>query len=851
MSLADLLNLVPGLYVLALGGLLVAALKRWYDPLPGLVQAVSVAVAVVFFAPVLLGGRTFLPVDALRAAAPFDRLEAPSPPGNPLRGDLMLHDAPALAAVRHALHRGEWPLWNPDAGAGMPLLATPEAQLLSPPVAASLPLGLDRAAGVAAALAVGVALAFTFLLLRREGAGAAPALVGALAYALGGHLQLWLGWPRANAAAFLPALLYAVALCVDRGARRDFALLAAAAFAVVTAGDGGDLLGGNAAGYALLTALAFLVVRLHRRAPAARLRPFFAQLAAVALAAAAAAPVLLPAADWAPNTAQAEALATRSRNELQFDVLGLRSFGDPAGRRSVLAAAGNRVLALIAPGAFGNDRFGAYWGPGNVVEDAAGFAGTSVVVLALLGAAAALRRRPARGPALAAAAGGGLASERLFVALAAVCLAVAAWPAGLAPLLDRLPLLGPAADHHRRMTLVLNLALAYLAAAALTRLEGRRQRSARTAAAIAAVAVAAVAVGAAVTAAYLAHPAPAGTPGDLVALRGRWLALQLAAAAGTAIVLAAALRPRADGRGGTGAAWRWPALSVAGLVALELAVFHVPFHPAGPQRLFFPAAAPLSFLAAAVAADPQARISGMGPALLPETATVYRLPDTRIGTVSRPYAYDLLVAPLFAAQGRERPLFVHPLRPIHDLLGVRYLLAPPDLELGPPLVLRMADPAGRVYERPHPLPRLFLPRSAIIFHGGAWEEQVAAIADFAAVALVQPSPGRDDDWTADGGGSGSEVAVTRLEAARVAARTTLAEERLLATSIYQDGGWRLLADGRPTPTLLANGPLVAAWMPAGAHRLELLYRPGPFVVGMLLAALALAAGCAWLARPGR
>lgn len=182
-------DLAPGLYVAGVAVVLAAALSRWYDPLPRGVLALFLAALAALFAPVLLGGKTLLAVDALTAAPPFDRLPPPETPGNPLHAEQALIFAPAQAAVRRALAAGEWPLWNPYAGAGAPLLAAPEAQAFAPPAVAALPFALDRAAGVAAALKVLAALAFTFLFLRREGAAAPAALAGAFAYGLGGALR--------------------------------------------------------------------------------------------------------------------------------------------------------------------------------------------------------------------------------------------------------------------------------------------------------------------------------------------------------------------------------------------------------------------------------------------------------------------------------------------------------------------------------------------------------------------------------------------------------------------------------------------------------------------------------------
>ena len=180
--------------------------------------------------------------------------------------------------------------------------------------------------------------------------------------------------------------------------------------------------------------------------------------------------MLLPAAA-APKTAQAAALATRALHDETTDPFGLATFGDRDRRWGAVGRAGQRLLALAAPGAFGGLGRGAYRGPQNVDEDSTGFAGSAVLLLALLTAAAVLRRRWAAGGGQSPAVPAAMAHEGLFLALAGLCLLVVAWPMGMAELLDRLPLLGPSPAYHRRLTLVLDLALAYLAAAALTRLE--------------------------------------------------------------------------------------------------------------------------------------------------------------------------------------------------------------------------------------------------------------------------------------------------------------------------------------------------------------------------------------------
>ena len=157
------MDLLPGLWTGLLGAALAAALRRWFDPVPGRILAAFAAVLLALFGPVLFGGKVLLPLDNLRGEVPFRLLAPVEPHGNLLQGDLIQLVAPSQAAVRSAWAAGRWPLWNAQAGAGMPLLADPQAQALQPLVLLGYPLPLPRAAGVTAALRVLAALVFSFL----------------------------------------------------------------------------------------------------------------------------------------------------------------------------------------------------------------------------------------------------------------------------------------------------------------------------------------------------------------------------------------------------------------------------------------------------------------------------------------------------------------------------------------------------------------------------------------------------------------------------------------------------------------------------------------------------------------
>jgi hypothetical protein len=163
------------------------------------------------------------------------------------------------------------------------------------------------------------------------------------------------------------------------------------------------------------------------------------------------------------------------------------------------------------------------------------------------------------------------------------------------------------------------------------------------------------------------------------------------------------------------------------------------------------------------------------------------------------------LAPILAGWGGEAPLLGAPGHPLYGRLGVRYLLAAPDARLPPPLERVFADADGSVWRQPEARTRLFI-----------------------------------DDEAPDG-----RVVIPRFEDAWITADARLHRGQRLGSILYQDGGWRLLMNGRARPSEV-DGALLSARLPAGRYRLDILYRPAGFLWGCALAALGLAAGAALL-----
>jgi hypothetical protein len=784
--------LLPGLWVALLALLLGLALRRWYDPVPLRCWLAWSAALAVLLGPILFGGRTLLPLGYLTQVPPFTHLVEGRPPGNLLQSDLVLQIAPWLTRVREAYAAGQWPLWNPLAGAGEPLLANPQSQAFQPLAWLAFPFPVVSGFGVIAALRVLLALVFTWLLLRRQGISELPALAGSFAFGLGGFLQLWLGWPLSGSAAFLPLLLYAITMVDQRGERRDSVLLVLATACVLLVGHPETGL------HVTLLAAAFALARLAAR-PAGRRLPLLGALAlAAGIGAGLAAPVVLPAAGYLPGSLRVSMLEARHERLQMAGSAGGEEMPGPDAD-GIWHGPLARLLPNAAPNAFGNDRFGDYWGDRNIVEDAAGFAGTAALLAAL---AAVWPLRAARR----------FPQERLMLAVALVCLVIAARPPGLVRVFELLPVLRHSMNFHSRVTLLLDLALTWLAAATWERWR-RGEIGPRRLLAAAAVLAAVIAW------AYLAHPGP--DPAAFATLRWGSLALQIAALLGSVLLMAwpgSALR-----------AW-----GIAVLAAGELIAFHAPAHPPVPAELYYPVVPPVAFLQERL--DPWHRMCGLGPALRPNFASVYGLADPRSSNPAKPAAYLEAIDRIDRYPTRATDGFMAPEDPLYELLGVRFLMTAPRVLLDRPYELVSRGGGAWVYRNRRALPLLFLPASARPCPGPGWSDCTAGIADFGVQAVL-----RRGTWAAARPDASSlDLGEVRLDEYR--ARTHLAEPRLLASSILQDGNWKLLVGGARRRTILANGPFVAAWLPAGDMDLDLLYRPGSFVAGLAVAAAALAAG---------
>lgn len=175
----------------------------------------------------LLGGKVLSPADFLFVSASFREFGGPADePQNRLLTDPVLQFQPWLEFNRRMLRQGRLPLWNDLAGCGAPHLASGQSAVFDPfnliAYVGSLPGSLSWMA-CARLWFAGFGM---FQLASRLGMGPWGRWFAGLTFPFCGFLIVWLLYPVANVAIWLPWLLWATLRCLDGPTPRSVGLLA-------------------------------------------------------------------------------------------------------------------------------------------------------------------------------------------------------------------------------------------------------------------------------------------------------------------------------------------------------------------------------------------------------------------------------------------------------------------------------------------------------------------------------------------------------------------------------------------------------------------------------------------------
>ena len=259
---------------------------------------------------------------------------------------------------------------------------------------------------------------------------------------------------------------------------------------------------------------------------------------------------------------------------------------------------------------------------------------------------------------------------------------------------------------------------------------------------------------------------------------------------------------------------RFLAPVVLALVLLQRAVEDGSIYPALPKEAFYPKVPILE----TIPRDGLFRVAGIGTALVPNVSTMYGLEDVR-GYNAMMFARFSETWSMWARpQGSWYASVDDPARPFLGMINVRYILD-----------------GKRLIENPNALPRAFVPRAVRYERErAAVLEGMSAATDFAARAWIETSL-YDPHETSNGPGSVS----IRRDGLAYELETTMATAGWVVISESAWAGWRAYIDGRRVGTQFANHAFLGVHVPAGKHRLRLVYLPETFTRGRAITGLTL------------
>ncbi len=174
----------------------------------------------LWFGPVIFGGKTLLPADNIYEFEPWQSFAAQQGVGTPhnaLLSDLVLENYPWKLLLRQAIAERQLPLWNPHLFSGTPFLAAGQHSALFPISLVYYVLPLPMAYGVFTWLMLALAGINTYIFARVLGLGRAAALFSGIAFMFSGFFVSSVVFQMMIAgAAWLPLVLALIEMVVRK-----------------------------------------------------------------------------------------------------------------------------------------------------------------------------------------------------------------------------------------------------------------------------------------------------------------------------------------------------------------------------------------------------------------------------------------------------------------------------------------------------------------------------------------------------------------------------------------------------------------------------------------------------------
>jgi hypothetical protein len=261
--------------------------------------------------------------------------------------------------------------------------------------------------------------------------------------------------------------------------------------------------------------------------------------------------------------------------------------------------------------------------------------------------------------------------------------------------------------------------------------------------------------------------------------------------------------------------------SLLALVLLQRMISDGALVPANDPNVAFP---PIALFRPMQSIREPFRIVATGPALFPNTATMYGLEDARVMSAM---SLNLLMDtfPAWCRRGGYGFNQIDDLtRPMLSMLNIRFAVIRDNDPIPDGWRDVVTDHGSRLIENTRVLPRAFVPRNVRIGVSNDVEDMTAAT-DFAETAWLDVAGVAHDAPN----GPGKLTIRHRKLGFRIDASMERSGYVVISEAAWK--GWRADVDGHPSRIVHANHAFLGVFVPAGQHTIKLAYLPQSFVIG--------------------
>ena len=744
------------------------------------------ALILAFFWKPLTGDFINVPMDYLQTLPPWTFLTNDHHVLNSDMNDLALQLVDWAHVVRESWKSFTPPIWNHYNAAGYPLLANGQSSAFSPLRLLTLPFPLGKAMTIEASLKIFLALLFTFLFCRQRGKSELASTIAAIGFGFGGFITVWIHFPIATSACFLPAAMYLIDRLAKRPTIGTFAAIAFVWAALIYGGHPE-----TAAHIALLgVPYAMWIVFVDRAAPP---RMLVMLLGAMFVAGLLAMPFLAPFAEAVTKSKRYAEINTQHWSAKNLPYSNLES-----------------LVVAVQPHIYGRRPIEQGWGASQP-DPMSAFAGTFALASWFANVVFVIRRRAWR------------SRELFFAVFTLFVLGIfMSWPGIGTAIHVLLPIVA-----HARTRLLFCFLLAVQSADAIDRVRAGERTP--MLAGIAAAAASIVIVFKWVWFPYkeLLHSAlVAAIPSVIVLviailftlLRNRWATIILG------IAVTAEMFSYFRG-------WSPPL-------------------PGSKLAPVTPLIAKLQKLAAETPPTEPFRVAGIDAMLFPNSNALYGIEDIRAHDpmANQRYLHFLELTAKYNPK-EYAAMLPNANASVFDFLNVRYVLDNPRLEKDPERYRVVYDGAdGRIFENRHVLPRFYPVRNVLLeFNDAEFTRKLIANQEWGQTALIEDldveAPQMRDDFFKPRPPNAPLATSKIVEGSPTRYRIRVDAPRwtLVVSSIPWWPGWQVTRNGTRIQPIRVNSAFLGFAVPPGTTDVRVWYAPRSFWAGVGVGLTALAA----------